>query len=170
MTAQRSWSPLDLLQTIAIVVGLLYGALELSQFREEQRRQSRLELARSFMTPEFHQAAAVVLAMPDSISGAEIDRDYVAELPSLLLLIQTFETVGILVHTGDLDLPMVDEFLGTMIVMSWQKLRPWVLAFRTTNDSPSVAEWFQWLAERLMQYRAGEQPAPAYEAHRDWKP
>jgi|GEM_PF-867102 len=170
---------LNLLQTLAIVVGLVYGAIQLTQFRSEQRRQSKLEMARSFMTPDFHDAYALVLAMPDSLeragigapSAATIESLYGADMPELLLLAQTFESIGILVHQGDLDLAMVDDFFGIGIITSWRNLEPWFLEFRRDNDASSAGEWFQWLAERLEEYRASAaSPPPAYEAFRDWRP
>lgn len=168
---KRNWTVvLNLLQTIAIVAGLAFGAMELNQFRSEQRRQSRLELARSFMTPEFNEAFAIVLGMPDTLTGEEIEAQYAEHIPKLLLLSQTFETIGILVFQGDLELAMVDDFFGTGIITSWRKFERWTREFREQRSAPSVNEWFQWLAERLERYRSTRQPAPAYDAHRDWRP
>jgi hypothetical protein len=31
------------------------------------------------------------------------------------------------------------------------------------------SEWFQWLAERLMERESKSVPVPAYIAHRDWR-
>jgi hypothetical protein len=30
-------------------------------------------------------------------------------------------------------------------------------------------EWFQWLAERMLERETASQPVPAYIAHRHWK-
>ena len=166
----RSALLLNGLQTAAILIGLVYGGIQLAQFRSEQRRQSKIELARSFMTPEFHEAVAVALEMPGQVTTTHMQTQYAEELPRVLLLLQTFEIVGILVFGEDLELATVDNFLGSVIIMAWTKLRPWITEYREENNSPSVAEWFQWLAERLADYRAGAAPEPAYEAYRQWSP
>jgi hypothetical protein len=160
---------LNMVQTIAIVAGLLYGAVQLTQFRSEQRRQSKIELARSFMTMEFMDAVAFVTELPDSATNAVV-KSYPQATAKIFLLSQTFETVGILVHQGDLDLALVDDFLGTLIISSWTKLHPLFDEYRVLYSSRSVGEWFQWLAERLTEYRATSAPAPAHEAYRNWKP
>lgn len=166
----RTATILNLLQSIAIVAGLAFGAIQLAQFRSEQRRQANAELARSFLTPELMRAFNVVLTMPDSLSYEAIQADYGDVVPDLLFLVQTFETVGLMVYRGDVELGTVDDFLGTFIIVSWNKLAPMEEQNRVQYNAPSVAEWFQWLAERLQDYRAGAAPSPAYEAFKDWKP
>jgi hypothetical protein len=161
---------LNLLQSIAIVFGLVFGAVQLGQFRSEQRRQANAELARSFLTPELMSAFNLILTMPDSVSYETAQADYGDGAPDLLFLVQTFETVGLMVYRGDVELGTVDDFLGTFIIISWNKLKPMEEQYRAKYNAPSVAEWFQWLAERLQDYRAGAAPPPAYEAFKDWKP
>jgi len=161
----RSDLILNTLQTGAIVVGLVYGGLQLQQFRGEQQRQANIELARSFMTPEFNEAMAVVLTMPPNASEAEL----VANAPRLLLLMQTLEIVGVLVYQGDLDLRVADEFMGSGIVMAWTRLQPMVEAYRGQVNNPHVFEWFQWLAERIVDYDDTHPRGPAYEVQRDWR-
>ncbi|MHB1193875.1 MAG: DUF4760 domain-containing protein [Longimicrobiales bacterium] len=170
MMQTRTAAVLNLLQTVAIVAGMAYGAIELAQFRSEQQRQANTDLARSFLSPELMRAFAIVQGMPDSMTLETLQADYAEELPDLMFLLQTFETVGISVFRRDVELEAVDEFLGTAIIMSWSKLGRAYEGYRTANDAPSVAEWFQWLAERLQEYRKGSAPAPAYELHRNWKP
>jgi len=166
----RGTAFLNLLQTIAIVAGLAYGAVELGQFRTEQRREAETEVARSFLSPELMDAFSVVMSMPDSLTLESYEADYADQLPHLLLLAQTFETVGIMVFNGDVRLETVDEFLGTPILFSWGKLETVYLQNREAFQAPGIAEWFQWLAERLQEYREGGAIAPAYEAFEDWSP
>jgi hypothetical protein len=161
----RSDLLLNGLQTLAIVVGLVYGGIQVQQFRGEQQRQANIELARSFMTPEFNEAMAGVLTMPPDITEA----DMIERAPRLLLLMQTLEIVGVLVNQGDLDLRVADEFMGSGIVMAWERLRPFVEQYRAQMGNPHVFEWFQWLAEQVVAYDRGHPRRPAYEAQRDWQ-
>ena len=156
---------LNVLQTLAIVIGLAYGGVQLAQFQDEQRRQANIELARSFMTPEFNEGMAIVMTMaPDATQESMI-----ANAPRILQVMQTFEVVGVLVYQGDLDLRVADEYLGGGIVGTWRRLEPWILKYREDTGDPHAQEWFQWLAERLLEHRGYEPDSPAYEEHRDWK-
>src|SRR5437868_15077014 len=127
----RSALLLNLLQTIAILAGLIFGGIQIIQVRQAHRREAEVELARSFMTPEFTDALAlVVLDMPDSVT-TEVVNSYAKDMGRVLLLAQTFEIVGILVHDGDLKLQVVDDFMGSDIITSWDKLRPWIVEYRS---------------------------------------
>ena len=41
---------------------------------------------------------------------------------------------------------------------------------REQSDVESDFEWFQWLAERIMEYDEGKKPQPAHIAYKDWRP
>ena len=161
----RSELLLNGLQTLAILVGLIYGGIQVAELRAEQRRQANIELARSFMTPEFNEGMATIMTMPANASAEMM----IANAGRILQVMQTFEVVGVLVHQGDLDLRVANEFLGGGIVGTWQRLRPFVEQFRRDTGNPHAQEWFQWLAERLMEHRERAGSPPAYEAHRDWR-
>ena len=139
----RAAGLLNLLQTPAIVAGLAYGAVELAQFRSERHRQANLELARSFLTPEFMRAANIVVNLPDSLSLEALRADFGEELPDIHFLAQTFETIGIMVYNRDVELQTVDEFFGSRIILSWEKLLPMRMGYRELYDSPSIGEWHQ---------------------------
>jgi hypothetical protein len=41
--------------------------------------------------------------------------------------------------------------------------------FRAQIGRDTFMEWFQWLAERMLEREQAEEPVPAYLAHRGWK-
>jgi hypothetical protein len=161
----RSELLLNSLQTLAILVGLIYGGIQLADLRAEQRRQANIELARSFMTPEFNEGMAVIRTLPADASAETIGPN----ADRIVQVMQTFEVVGVLVHEGDVDLRVANEFLGGGIVGSWRRLQPFVEDFRAQTGNPRAQEWFQWLAERLIEYRERSAAPPAYERYRDWE-
>jgi hypothetical protein len=65
-------------------------------------------------------------------------------------------------------LDVVDDFYSASIVQSWQKLGPYVGELRAEQRRATRWEWFQWLAERMMEREAASPPVPAHEAHRSW--
>ena len=156
---------------LAILAGIVYGALELRQFRHTQERDATFELMRTIQTPEFAQALTTLLALPDSATAEQILALPREELDRLYLLQTTWESLGILVHRGDIPLALVDEFYGGPILFSWDRLRPIVDYNRAHLQRASMNEWFQWLAERLLDsYEGRAEMPPAYEAYRNWRP
>ena len=54
---------------IAILAGVLYGALELRQFRHTQEREATFELMRTIQTPEFAASLTTLLRVPEGRHG-----------------------------------------------------------------------------------------------------
>ena len=161
----------DFVTMVAVLAGVAYGALELRQFRRSQEREATFELMRSIQTPEFAQALTTLLAIPEGATADEILAMSREDLDRLYLLQTTWESLGILVHRGDVPLALVDDFYGGPILFSWQRLRPIVDYNRRTFERESLNEWFQWLVERLQEsYEGRPEMPPAYEAYRDWRP
>ncbi|MGD8319593.1 MAG: hypothetical protein PVJ02_04050 [Gemmatimonadota bacterium] len=160
---------LDLIQTVAIVLGIVFALLELSQMREERSRQAAAELARSFQTPELMEGVTTALRMPDGASADEVLQHFQGNDALLNQTAEIFETVGILVYRGEIDLWLVDDLMGGAAITFWNKTRAYWEYWRREMDRPAIAEWTQWLAERLAELDTSTQP-PAYEAFRDWEP
>ena len=84
-------------------------------------------------------------------------------------LMTTWESLGILIHRGEMSIELVDDFFSGPITVSWRKLQSQVFGEREALGRETVGEWFQWLAERFADRESSEPPVPAHIAHRDWK-
>ena len=78
----------------------------------------------------------------------------------------TWESIGVLVFHNELTLDVVDDFFSGPNVLSWNKLRPYVEHLRQRYARDTWSEWFQWLAERMMERESKVPVVPAYIAHR----
>jgi hypothetical protein len=61
------------------------------------------------------------------------------------------------------------DFFSGAIVISWRKLSAFVEEDRRQLQRETVWEWFQWLAERMLEHEKQVPPVPAHVAHRSWK-
>jgi hypothetical protein len=64
---------------------------------------------------------------------------------------------------------MVDNAYSDPIKISWQRLEEYVSDLREVLQRETQFEWFQWLAERMMERERVKPPTPAYLAYRDWE-
>ena len=64
---------------------------------------------------------------------------------------------------------VVNNLIGASAPILWRKLERWAQALRDEQNTQEAFEWFQWLADRLLDYREFD-PQPAYVAHKDWMP
>ena len=129
-----------------------------------------LELVRSFQSPTFSKALRRVVELPDNASAEEIRKILGSEGEDLLVhLTATWETIGVLLFHGEFTIEVIDDFFSGPILISWRKLLPYTIDLRQRYHRETWSEWFQWLAERMMERESKSPPVPAYIGHRNWK-
>ena len=77
--------------------------------------------------------------------------------------------MGVLLFRREVTLDLLDDFFSGPILVSWRKLNIYVGEMRRVLQRETGAEWFQWLAERMMEREKLTPPVPAYVAHRSWR-
>ncbi len=159
----------QLISTTAVILGILFGILNLRNFQKMRKRESALLMLNSFQTTEFVRGLLLIFDLKEGVSKAEIEElpkdDYLA----FYILLGTWERLGILVHRREIPLDLVDDAFSGPILISWSKLESFVMQFRTSAGRDTGFEWFQWLAERMMEREAKGSAIPAYVTHKNWK-
>lgn len=160
----------ELISAIAVVIGLVFAVVQLRQFRRVQEREAGLALLRSYQTRTLARALELLFALPDGLGKADVEGRIGGEMATLYAMMTTWESLGILVQRGQVDLAMVDDFFSGPIALSWQRLQRYVVEQRRQLQRETIWEWFQWLAERMREREAAAAPVPAYVQHRHWTP
>ncbi len=155
-------------EAIAVVIAVGFAIVQVRQYRREKHREAALELLHSFQTPHFAKALNIVFKLPDGLSKEEIESTVGDDFHLVYALMTTWESLGILVYRGEVDLDLVDDFFSGPIKISWQKLKGHVMDERSMLERDTIEEWFQWLTERLAQRESQMPPTPAYIAHKHW--
>jgi hypothetical protein len=159
----------EIIGVIIVIGGLLFAMLQTRQFRQQRREMAAIELLRFFGSPRFADAYGAILQMPEGMSAADV-RSAAPELErSAMLIGTTMENIGVMTYQRIVPFMIVNNLVGSSAVILWRKLEKWVGGLREEMGEPYAFEWFQWLAERLADDH-GDDPRPAYEAHKDWKP
>jgi hypothetical protein len=110
------------------------------------------------------------MELPDKASAEEIRKILGMEGEDLLVhLTATWETIGVLLFHGEFSIDVVDDFFSGPILISWRKLLPYTIDLRQHYRRETWSEWFQWLAERMMERESKTAAVPAYIANRDWR-
>ena len=160
----------QIVEACAVVIALGFAAVQLRQYRAGKDREAALLMLRSFQTPEFAKALNLVYNLPDGLSKQEIEETIGEDFHLVYALMTTWESLGVLVHRGEVDIELVDDFFSGPITVSWRKLKNHVFGERAALGRDTVEEWFQWLAERFAERESTADPVPAHIAHQDWKP
>ena len=161
---------IEILTLTAVTVGLSIGVIELRQLRAAQEAQTILQLFETIKSDEYVTATNLVRSLPYDLTANELRERLGDEgLHRTSQLVLTYESLGIMVNRRDVSLVWVDEMFRMMILQTWDKLAPLALEERESSGYLGYNEWLQWLAERLREANE-DQPVPAYEAYKDWKP
>lgn len=160
----------EFLGGMAVIGGVIFAMIQVQQYREGRQREIALELLRSFQTPDFAKALLTVFYMPDNLTKKETIAHAGEDMHLVYALTTTLESLGILVFRGELSLDLVDDFFSGPITISWRKLKPYMIEEREELKRDTIGEWFEWLAERMMERESDVPPVPAHIAHRSWAP
>jgi hypothetical protein len=159
----------EIIGVIIVVGGLYFALLQMRQTRQQRRELAAIELFRFFGNPRFSAAYKMIMHLPDGMSAADIRQRDEGLDNAAMLISATMENIGVMTYRRIVPFAIVNNLIGSSVVILWRKLAPWATTLRQEFDSPYAFEWFQWLAERLDEFQ-GDDPAPAYDAQKSWLP
>jgi hypothetical protein len=160
----------QIIEALAVVIGVGFAMIQVSQYRRDKHREAAMELLHAFQTPSFARALNIVYNMPDGLSKRQVEEFAGDEFHLVYAMTTTWESIGILVHRGEVDLQLVDDFFSGPVIVSWSKLENFIIGEREEVGRETINEWFQWLKERLEEMESDELPKPAHIEHRNWRP
>lgn len=153
------------ISTMILMAGIGFTIVQLRHARSDRERNAMLELVHRLQTPDFARAMRALFYIYSDPSKQKV-ADVVHDNPGLIYdLMATWESLGIMVHRGEMSLDMVDDFFSGPIVISWEVLESFVYEERKKLRRDTTWEWFQWLAEQMKAQEQKKPPVPAYIAH-----
>jgi hypothetical protein len=158
---------LQTVQAAAVVIGVIFGLVQLRQIRKQREVQAGIELLHLLQSPDTAKTMLQLHELPNDLSGVQIKERLGDEFGSVLALMAYFESLGPLVARGHVPLDMYAEFYRGPTVIVWRKLRRYVEEQRVAGW-PMLYEWLQWLAE-IMEKRGSASDQPAFFRFREWR-
>jgi hypothetical protein len=140
---------LDLVTTLAVVIGVAFGLIQLRQALRSRRDVAAVDIVRTIQTQEIRRAANLVLKLPLDADPESVRADP-RMLEAALAVDSACEMWGSMVFEGVMDLHMLDRMVGGWVRATWQRLRRWVEAERNEAQNPNIGEWWQWLYDELV--------------------
>ena len=160
----------NLINACAVTAGVIFAAAQIRQYGRRRQRDAMIELVRSFQSPSFASAFRTLISLPDNATKAQVSELLGPEGEDLVHIVGfTWESLGVLVFRREVTLDLVDDFFSGPISVSWRKLSRYVFEQRAMLQRATAFEWFQWLAERMIEREKQTPPVPAHIAHREWK-
>ena len=131
-------------EAIALVIALGFAILQVRQYRRDKHREAAMELLHSFQTPSFARALNIVYAMPGGLSKEEVEQYCGNEFHLVYAMTTTWESLGVLVHRGEIDLQLIDDFFSGPIRISWVSVSAPAGGPSTSGFSGLTSDWWIW--------------------------
>jgi hypothetical protein len=160
---------LQIVTLVTLVAGFLFGAMELRHARRARVEKGALDVLGIAIKPEHIHASYAILELPQD-AGPELIAESEELKRAANTLMVLYEYLGNLVYQRIVPLQTLDLLVGGIVRACWRRMRPYIEDQREKRNLPNIAEWFQWLAERLEQYGRPEKSLGAHVAYRDWRP
>jgi hypothetical protein len=159
---------LNAISAAAVVGAVIFAALQVKAANRNRVEQAAITIVQTAQSEGWGRALHVLHTIPPGATAEEID----ALGPQVVRAIEEvgirLETIGYLVFRRIVTMDTVDELVGGVVIFWWLRLRPFVERDRLRTSNPKSYEWFQWLAERLVERRKQATALPAYTAHAHW--
>lgn len=147
-TGESLSAVLDLVTTLAVVIGVVFALIQLRHAARIRRDHAAVDIVRTVQTQEVRLAVSKILKLPDDVAPETIRNDP-ALLAAALAVDSACEMWGCMVYENVVDHRMLDRMVGGWVRGTWHRLARWVEAERIDNRNPNIGEWWQWLYERI---------------------
>jgi hypothetical protein len=137
---------LSVITTVAVVVGVAFGIIEIRQALRARRDQAAVEIVRAVESSEVRLAIERVMELPVDCDPQVVNGDPQL-VSSARLVFWAAEMYGSIVFEGVISLQMLDRIDGGWLRSGWVRLRRWIEGERSAN--PNTGEWWQWLYDML---------------------
>ena len=159
----------EIVGTLLVISGVFFGLVEIRHYRQQRQETAAMEIMRTFQSRNFTAALRLIMDYEQECLKCR-EKKIPQELQDAAMLVSTtLEAVGLMVYQRLVPFQTVQLLMGGTAQASWRVLQPHTEWLREKLGRPSVHEWFQWLAERMMEREQRSEPVPAYVAHRGWK-
>ena len=158
----------NLALALSFIVALVFGIAQVRAAARDRKERLTLETLRNFQTREFSELMNFVTNSDVPPTHEEWQRRSANEQIMVTQFAQQMESLGILVAERLINIDLVDKTIGSLVSTAWEKYKVMIQDSREKRPDPFLCEYFQWLAERMMEREKHIPPVPAYIAHRDW--
>ncbi len=159
---------LQAIETAAVVVGVVFGLVQLRQLRYQREVQAGIELLRPLHSPLMPETVMAIKSLPDGLTAEQTREKLGDRFGSILAVLGLFESLGPVIARGHIPIEMYADSYRGVTVICWQKMKPWIEDQRA-QGWPNLYEWLEWLADRMGERLTRSSERPAFERFAAWK-
>jgi hypothetical protein len=139
----------NLALTLSFIIALIFGIAQVRVAARDRKERLTLGTLEAFQTREFAELLYTINNLKSLTYWKELETLPKEDQIKFIQFSQQMETLGILVAERYINLDLVDKTLGSFVTTSWDKFELMFFDARKNIPDPFLAEYFQWLAERI---------------------
>ena len=170
----------EILGLVTILGAAIYSWFQIKELRRSRDSTTAMNLAANFQDEDFVYGLTVIMNMEfdtqedQTPSGEMSIKDFQDKLgkdwPKVAKVLTTWESIGVLIHRGDVDFHAFYDLFSGVIIKSYNMFSFFFEPIRQDGNDKNM-EWFLWLADRVIEFeKEGSGTPPAHIAFADWKP
>ena len=180
MNLQTAAAWAEVFGLITILGAAIYSWTQIKELRRTRNSSTAMNLAANFQDKDFVVGLTAIMNMKFDLSKftpGKSEANFIAfrehfgeDWPKVMTVLTTWESVGVLIHRGDMDFHALYDLFSGVIIKTYESFSFYFEPIREEGNSKDM-EWFIWLADRVIEYEnEGSGTAPAHIAFKDWKP
>lgn len=154
----------NLALTLSVIVAVIFGIVQVKMSNRDRHERLTVEILRNFQTREFAELMVYTQTFVIPETYEKFNSVPKEERIPFIQFIQQMESLGILLSEKQIDYNLVDKTLGSFVVTSWEKYKPFILDARERVPDPYLSEYFQWMAEQIDKRMKKNQRPPFFES------
>jgi hypothetical protein len=96
----------------------------------------------SFQTPEFVNAVDIVFDLPEGPSKSDLEGCLGSKITSILVMFGTFKGLGILIFRREIDIKLVEDFCGGVIILAGRKFKRYLAEMQDSSNRSTIMNGF----------------------------
>ena len=149
MTSETITFIANIALAVSAIIALVFGIVQVKTATRDRQERLTLEALRNFNTREFSELMNYVTAHDIPPTHEKWQKLPAAEGIMITQFAQEMESLGLLVAERLINIDLVDKTIGSLVSVTWEKYKPMIQDSRAKRPDPFLAEYFQWLAERI---------------------
>ena len=165
---------------VTILGAAIYSWFQIKELRRSRDSTTAMSLAANFQNEDFVVGLTSIMNMNfdtskfepnDAEANFKAFREHFGEdWPKVMTVLTTWESVGVLIHRGDMDFHAFYDLFSGVIIQTYETFSFYFEPIREQAGDKNM-EWFIWLADRIIEYEnEGSGTPPAHIAFKGWKP
>jgi len=150
---------------LSVVVAVIFGIAQIQTAKKDRRISLTMGTLQQFQTREFAEILLFMTTTKLPASYEEWKKHSNADRATFIQVSQQLESLGLLVAEGLISIDLIDKTLGSFVSGTWAKSKSYILDMREQMEDPFLAEYFQWLAERIEERMTSNPRLPFFQTN-----